>query len=169
MGTLGCRRKHGKMTTTFRGRRVLFLDFDGVLHPYGPLAGTGPLGPRAVHYSGVLCWLHHLATILRPFPDVEVVIHSSWREGYSLEELSGFLEELGPRTIAMAPPGKRSQAIEAWLAEQTTPVTSYRILDDQTRQFSRSALRPFLIPCPRLKGVSAGVVQRELQEWLTAR
>lgn len=147
------------------GRRVLFLDFDGVLHPFGPQAGEGVLGVRAVHGTGVFCWLTLLAEILKPHPDVEIVVHSSWRDVYSRQELADILEELGPRAVDVTPRADRYCSILAWLNRQNDTVSSFRILDDQVRQFPR-ACRAELIACPRLKGVSAPKVRKALALWL---
>ncbi|HCI52214.1 MAG TPA: hypothetical protein DE312_02590 [Gallionella sp.] len=53
---------------------ILFLDFDGVLHP---LLRTEP----------DFCRIELLWKILRACPDVDVVFSTSWREIYSQDEL----------------------------------------------------------------------------------
>lgn len=55
---------------------ILFLDFDGVLHPE-----TGKMPFENTH----LLW-----QILRKAPDVRVVFSTSWRESYSFDELVNF-------------------------------------------------------------------------------
>lgn len=51
---------------------ILFLDFDGVLHPEGEYH---------IHNVGAdFCFLPRLDTLLREFSFVKIVISSSWRE-----------------------------------------------------------------------------------------
>lgn len=54
----------------------LFLDFDGVLHPE-PLYGDGEL----------FCRLPLLEALLREFPEVSIVVSSTWRDTRTVEEL----------------------------------------------------------------------------------
>lgn len=62
--------------------RVLFLDFDGVLHPV-PAVPTNRVvnGKPVMRAIQVLPfeWLPVLAQLLRPHPDVRLIVHSSWR------------------------------------------------------------------------------------------
>jgi predicted NAD/FAD-binding protein len=53
-------------------RRILSLDVDGVLHP----------DPRLLPRQEVatLAWLDYLVPMLTGHPDVELLVHSSWRE-----------------------------------------------------------------------------------------
>ena len=68
---------------------VLFLDFDGVLHPE-------PLGDNA-RFSRVAL----LDTALDQVPDLQVVVSSSWRHGRTLEQLRApFAERHHPRFIS---------------------------------------------------------------------
>lgn len=68
---------------------ILFLDFDGVLHGLGR--------PVFEH-------LHRFEAVLRDFPHIEVVISSSWRENYSLDDLVAFFsEDLQSRIIGTTP------------------------------------------------------------------
>lgn len=76
------------------GKRLLFLDFDGVLHPF-PM----PADP-ALLFSN----LPRLESVLRDFPDVQIVISSSWREGRSLVELAAlFSPDIAGRIIGVLP------------------------------------------------------------------
>jgi hypothetical protein len=68
----------------------LFLDFDGVLHR------TGGVEPPFSHVD-------HLAHTLADFPNVQVVISSSWREVYSLEEMRWFCGFLASRILDVVP------------------------------------------------------------------
>jgi hypothetical protein len=69
---------------------ILFLDFDGVMHP--------------IDQHNLFCREEHLARVLRKFPDVEIVISSSWRLTHSLQNMqSFFLTDMRSRVIGVTP------------------------------------------------------------------
>ena len=70
--------------------RVVFLDIDGVLHPYPPHSNLQRM-----------CWVPHIVALFLPHSDVRVVIHSSWRYDWSVELLQGLLGELRPRLLGV--------------------------------------------------------------------
>lgn len=53
---------------------ILFLDFDGVLHPFFPRAD------RSDEENQLFAYLPRLEGVLRDFPEWQIVISSSWRE-----------------------------------------------------------------------------------------
>ncbi|WP_205895069.1 HAD domain-containing protein [Metapseudomonas otitidis] len=55
---------------------ILFLDFDGVLHP----EYDGQATPADV----VFCHLPRFEAVMRDHPEVEIVISSTWREQFPL-------------------------------------------------------------------------------------
>lgn len=144
--------------------RVLFIDVDGVLHP-GKVPGS--LGPTAAYMRvGPLGWLAGLAELLAPYPDVGVVVHSSWRLTYSLDELREMLVELGERPIDVTPPGERFPSILAWL--QTHSSTSFLILDDDAGEFPRPAPAQLLV-CNPTSGVTDPRIRAAIELWLLRR
>ncbi|BCB25299.1 hypothetical protein SKTS_01850 [Sulfurimicrobium lacus] len=97
---------------------ILFLDFDGVLHPIRCVGGIDePLFSRA----------SALWEILRTCPDVEVVFSTSWRDLYKLDEMvtlvtQGGGEDLAHRFVGATPNleaegfyGRRDVEIQRWL------------------------------------------------------
>lgn len=128
---------------------ILFLDFDGVLHP-------------AVNYdaSRLLCNLPRLEAVLRNCSWVDVVVSSTWRERRTLEELQSiFSPDIGHRVIGMTPQWReiqdeasfgtyvRQAEIEAWLRPQGRVWEPWVAVDDQPNLF-----RPF---CKNLLVTSA--------------
>ncbi len=72
---------------------ILFLDFDGVLHP-----------EPCYQQEELFCRLHILESVLYDFPSVEVVISSTWRDTRTLAELKNlFSVDIAPRIIDVTP------------------------------------------------------------------
>lgn len=72
---------------------ILFLDFDGVLHPEFCHQGEKPF-----------CHRDKLEMILRDHPQVEIVISSMWRQTRSLTELQAlFPPDIGARIVGVTP------------------------------------------------------------------
>ena len=134
-------------------QRVLFLDFDGVLHPSG---GSDANFSR----------LPLLATLLREsdLADVQVVVSSTWREVHSLQSLRSFFPaDLQPRVIGHTPvldehdtQFHRSEEIEAWLAAHHE-VQLWAALDDDLEGFS-PRFRGRTVFTEGSEGVNGGVL-----------
>lgn len=128
---------------------ILFLDFDGVLHPES-LNSRQPL----------LCHLPLLEDVLREFPQVEVVISSTWRLRWldphlaTIELRKHFSPDIAQRVVDVTPhyayldpnatPDSlfaypRHREIEAWLRTNRPPGTAWVALDDRAYWF-----KPFL-------------------------
>lgn len=118
---------------------VLFLDFDGVLHP---------LDRRDELFS---C-LPLFEQTVRQFPDLDIVISSSWRVDHSLEELRAvFTADIAARIVGETPYhtdgftaeryGRESE-IRAWLHQFGRESEPWLALDDSDWMFSPN--------CPQL-------------------
>jgi hypothetical protein len=97
---------------------ILFLDFDGVLHPF----------PTPTDPASWFCNLPRLESVLRDFPTVLIVVTSTMREAYPLPELAKlFAADIAPRVVGMTPvlqirsladvEAVREREIEAYLTE----------------------------------------------------
>lgn len=133
--------------------RLVFLDFDGVLHP---LDSALPEGHR-------FCWLHVLESLLVGHPDVHIVVHSSWRYEYIDQELRALLEPLGPKYVGSAPRGPREQAIELVL-QANRLVRHHLVLDDDKQEFTGTAVNLLLLNPQR--GISDETAQSAIRNWL---
>lgn len=118
---------------------VLFLDFDGVTH-------AEPYAKKDEHGR-----LPLIEAVLREFPQVDMVISSSWREQYSLVEMQGFFApDMAARVIGQTPsmkqatstwlPGQgsgfeREREIEAWMSSHCTWDTPWLAIDDRPYWF----------------------------------
>lgn len=119
---------------------ILFLDFDGVLHP-----GT----------TGTMRHVPVLDAFLRDYLAVRLVVSSDWRLSESLEDLRGwFPDGLARRLIDTTPALNptachRQREIEAWLA--THPTQLWRALDDEATLFAHGC--PWLVQTERRHGL----------------
>lgn len=106
-------------------QKLVFLDFDGVLHP--GLAGT-------------FIYLPDFEEWLRPFAGVGVVLSSTWRLDNPLSELLRlFSSDLRPRVVGTTPevtggPAARYLEIQEWLRSHAFNGT-WAALDDDTSLF----------------------------------
>jgi len=153
---------------------VLFLDLDGVLHP------------QPCPDSDLFSRVPILEDVLRPFPDWEVVISSSWRLQMPLMEIRSHLpESLAKRVVDITPDGRfesllgrpptlgqhthgvRQIEIEAWLRQHRAGGgwrTRYAALDDWPYNFC-SPTPPWVVLCDPAVGLDEGRAQR-LMEWM---
>jgi hypothetical protein len=159
--------------------RILFLDFDGVLHPLGLKARTDRMvkGKPVATVIPVdfFCWVPLLEELLAPHPDVRLVVHSSWRDNHAEAALGAYLGPLKDRYLgATCPEVPKLESIHAWL--QVNPhVRSYRILDDAVAEFVTPAADECeTLPVPELiatewdTGIQLPAVQAQLNAWLEA-
>jgi hypothetical protein len=127
---------------------VLFLDIDGVLHPF-------PLAIDDEQFSAI----DRLWVLLERLPTVHVVITSTWRERHSFDELVQMLTKHGgvkfkERFVGITPvleppneyvPGIRQREIEAWLHANDRANKPYIILDDIESYFDADCARLYLV------------------------
>ena len=77
--------------------QLLFLDFDGVLHP------------KHSDTSDHFCLLANFESVMREFPAVRIVIASTWRQAYSLNHIRRmFSQDIAARIIGLTPDWEES-------------------------------------------------------------
>jgi hypothetical protein len=135
--------------------RLLFLDFDGVLHPVDSTA-------RDLER---FCWLHHLAQLLNGHDDVRIVVHSTWRYEYNDAELRMLLGPLGNRFVGGAPRGPREQVIEMVL-QANRGVRHHLVLDDAEGEFCGARVNLLLLDSQR--GLSDEQARQAIAHWLSS-
>ena len=127
-------------------RRVVFLDIDGVLLPFGPDAwapsGVDPDRPPGVHCFRREC-MRALDSILARVPDAEVVLSSTWRcDGAGVGEVlrqfalfGGALRRVtafdGEHTTDPSNHSARQWEIHEWLARHPGVGDCWVALDDE--------------------------------------
>lgn len=115
------------------GRKILFLDLDGVLNSKRSAVGLGgrpfDMTPedRAKFDPCAIGMVRYLQQKL----EVEVVLSSTWRDSYYFKDISGWLglEEFVDQTPTRMDEW-RGYEIKAWLDEHGADVEKYAILDD---------------------------------------
>jgi hypothetical protein len=140
-----------------KGTKILFLDFDGVLHPKGANAAHD-------HFSK-----KHLLEELLLEPElsgVQVVISSTWREAYSLDRLRLFFSpRMQTRIVDRTPvlddlDGEflRYREVRGWLNRH--PLTNaWFALDDDREGFPPSQSRNVVFTNP-----SFGVTESQIAD-----
>lgn len=114
---------------------ILFLDFDGVLHP---VSGSPPFHPDCMAV---------LSSSLSEYPDIRIVVTSSWREEKPLSELKSLLgNNLGSRVIGVTPVidepfmhHVRYHEVQAYLSDTSQPDIPWFALDDELGSYPESA------------------------------
>lgn len=121
-------------------RRILFLDFDGVLNSVGFYTARQqrpPISmPRNRHDDLDPEALARLKRIMEAVPDANIVVSSTWRLNTPVSDLRALLSPFGidpKRIIDKTPrfPGEiRGKEVAAWLAYRPDDDTRFVILDD---------------------------------------
>ena len=146
---------------------VLFLDFDGVLHPAGvpTINSDGEFVPD----ERLFLWRADLEGELRAHPELRIVISSDWRKYHAEEELAAFLgRDLGQRIVGVMPyfeQGSRAEAVRAEAARRG--VRHWIAVDDHHSVHEAQAQGDNrFVACLPDKGIACHQVRRELARQL---
>ncbi|MER1969154.1 HAD domain-containing protein [Castellaniella sp. GW247-6E4] len=159
--TLTC---HG---LSIRQVRIIYCDFDGVLHPVSALAVFEMRLPReaAVQQGRLFRWTYILEELLTEHKDVKIVVHSSWRQLLPDQELRRYLGPLGDRYIGKTDNGDRWQSILNHV--KTSNPGDWIVLDDHAGEFPTP--QPLqLVLCDPESGVWDPVIREKITAWLQA-
>ncbi|RRD90943.1 HAD domain-containing protein [Conchiformibius steedae] len=124
---------------------IIFLDFDGVLHPNLALRQGSRLWQQLPVFTTFLSQ--------KEWADCAVVVSSSWRIGRDLAQLQTvFPPDLRPRIIGTTPilhthnrtRGSRQREIECWLRDFAYPADAWLALDDTAWYFDEHCPHLFL-------------------------
>lgn len=147
---------------------IIFLDFDGVLHPLGLY-----FHKDSIEYHQYIdgraewfCFNKILEDLLNNVEDsigkVGIVVHSSWRESFEEENIKEFLgNDLGSRFLGCTDPGEKKKSIDDWLLKNNPK--NWIVVDDFDDGFSVYG-ENFLI-CDSDWGISAPAFKNKFNNW----
>jgi len=142
------------MVNSVAQEKLLFLDFDGVLHP-SHLAGEAPFSRAAL--------LEETLTLFSP----KIVISSSWRFTHNIEKLQktlpSFISGLIIGTTGSAVAGKHPRFTEIEHFLRSYGPADWKALDDSYWEFPNPCAR--LIRCNPNTGINDKQIL-ELSQWL---
>jgi hypothetical protein len=142
---------------------TLFLDIDGVLHPQDAASLSAE---NKVYGERLFRWLPKLFEALEPHPEVQVVLHSTWR--YIWETDEELRSQIPPElsAIIVATTGRdimgRYDSIEDYC--ETNNITKFVIVDDDGGAFPYGL--PNMVYCMSTQGLSRQNTFRTLQNKL---
>lgn len=145
---------------------VIFLDFDGVLHPLGLYfhKDSNEFSQYIDGRAEWFCFNKILEKLLENVPNVGIVVHSSWRENFEEEYIKEFLgNSLGERFLGCTKAGEKKASIDLWLLENNP--TFWIVLDDFDDGFSVYG-ENFLI-CDSDWGISEPDFEKKFTSWLS--
>lgn len=151
--------------------RAIFLDFDGVLHDADIVqidrwSEDTPI-PQAIEGRQLFEFAPLLAEVLRPYPYVHVVAHSSWCRYFDLAACRSLLAVSGLRVDGVATGRYRQDRIAQYAHDHG--ITDWIAIDDEPQHFDerwRSRWRNRLIACHPNHGLSDSVALNRVREWL---
>lgn len=167
--------KTGSRYDTYAGApdrfTVLFLDFDGVLHP--------EYEGRAVPPEVAFCHLARFEALMADYPLVRIVISSTWRAQFDIDNLRGrFAREVASRIIGITPIrrvsdgklqsvqldglGGRESEIVDWLNRHGYMNSHWIALDDAIGDFRRYP--DHVVACKNYVGFDDDAANRLRQE-----
>lgn len=145
--------------------KVLFLDVDGVLHPNGAVM---EMSDGTISSIKAFRWLDILIKCLDGFPDIEVVLHSSWRHGWPvIEDLKKMLPKyLASKVVGVTPLDTFDRYPSILEYIDNHQVTDYVIVDDDKYAFPLGLAT--LVLCDSNTGLSDPDVEGKLYAALSA-
>lgn len=158
--------------------RILYLDFDGVLHPADVWFVPGQGFRLGAGYDGRHTLFEHanlLAALLRPYDDVRIVLSTSWVPAIGLAEATAWLpKELASRVVgATFDPllhglqfGSVARGYQILDHVKRNRVSDWVALDDDTKDWPDSE-REHLIKTDAVRGLNDPAPQARLPAWLS--
>jgi hypothetical protein len=144
---------------------LLFLDFDGVLHPVGEKVLDGNF--RLIANAGLFIWRPILEQILEPFPSVRIVVSSDWRRLFDDENLIRLLGPLGIRFAGVVETYGVSRAAEIRTEAGRRKASNWLAIDDHPSVAEAGKTDRRFLACSPDTGLSDAGVQLRLARKLS--
>jgi hypothetical protein len=143
-------------------KTALFVDIDGVLHPMSAIAFDFVDREMVIGGEDLLRWAPILWDLIQPF-DVPLIVHSSWRHIYRLDEIvSTFPLPIRSRILDVTSDPGRYEGIVSYVERHR--IERFAVLDDMPGAFPPGW--PHLITCDPELGISAPDVQERIKRFL---
>ncbi len=141
-------------------KKILYLDFDGVLHPVDAAKSVMTDDGIKVEGEELFRWNDKLKNILDQHKDISIVISSSWRYLHSMDEMKSRLGDLSSyvEDIVAKERGNRFDLISKDF--ESRGADSFIVLDDDVYAFPENCEQ--LIACDADIGISDEEVQKKL-------
>lgn len=146
---------------------TIFIDFDGVFHPLGACSWIDHENQH--HFVQAFRWWPEFRDALKPLhKDVELVIHSTWRHQWHLDELKSFLPAemaamvVGTTTLEIM---SRGASIDEYVARNR--IEHFVVVDDEEDAFA-PGYAP-LVVCNGTTGLSDIEVQAKLYRMVSTK
>ncbi|WP_231950095.1 HAD domain-containing protein [Paraburkholderia caribensis] len=147
-------------------RAVVFLDFDGVLHPVGVPAVDEEF--RLIENPDLFVWRPILGRLLAPYPMIGIIVSSDWRRLFDDATLIRLLGPLATRFVGVVESYGTSRSEEILAEVERRGLNGWVALDDHPSVIAAQARDPRFIACEPTTGLSSADVQRTLSLRLTS-
>lgn len=143
-------------------KTALFIDIDGVLHPMSAIRFDFVDRELVIEGEHLMRWAPILYDLIEAF-DVPLIVHSSWRHIYSLDEIvCAFPLPIRSRISDMTSDPGRYEGILSYVERHQ--IERFAVLDDMPGAFPPGW--PHLIVCDSELGISTPEVQERIRRFL---
>ncbi len=146
-------------STTF-----LFLDFDGVLHPYGTDALSEDF--KLLDNPALFEFLPVLEALLAPHPAVQIIVSSDWRRLFDDAALIAMLGNVGGRFAGVVEHYNSSRVEEIQAEAARRQATAWVAVDDHPTVASASQQDWRFVATHPARGLSDPAIQAVLEKAL---
>jgi hypothetical protein len=143
---------------------LLYLDFDGVLHPLETPALDDDF--RLIDNPDLFQWTPLLATTLVDFPDVQIVVSSDWRRLFDNGALVRLLGPLGSRFVGVVDIIDQDRSEEIRRDAAARRAKCWLALDDHPTVQVAAQTDPRFIVCDPKLGISEPRILAALRQRL---
>lgn len=147
---------------------TFFFDIDGVLHPYGTAKFVEGANPPRVYRGdddGLFVWASILVEVLKAYPDLQLVAHSTWRNVYDLEELKDQLPAgIAERVVGTTTPYRdKHESIVDYAKKHN--IEHYVMIEDDPWVFPRGLTKGVIV-VQSDTGISTNEAQQQIKSVL---
>ncbi|WP_162600722.1 HAD domain-containing protein [Paraburkholderia sp. C35] len=137
---------------------VVFLDFDGVLHPVGVPAVDEDF--RLIENADLFVWRPILGRLLAPYPMIGIIVSSDWRRLFDDATLVRLLGPLATRFVGVVECYGSSRSEEILTEVRRRGLKEWVALDDHPSVIAAQATDSRFVACEPTTGLSSIDVQR---------